>query len=123
MMDSTVAQKGVEPGTHVLRNDPPITGMNGAAKHPSPTSRQKQRVTVFLPAPLIERLRNAVYWTQHRPLAQIIAHAIEEAVTEMEHANGGVFPPRLAPLKPGRPRRTRVSAPSPAPIPIASERT
>jgi hypothetical protein len=72
-----------------------------AARHP------RQRLTVFLPVPLIERLRNAVYWTEERPLAQIIADAIDDAVSEMEHANGGAFPQRLSPLKPGRPRRSR----------------
>ena len=67
----------------------------------------RQRLTVFLPVPLIERLRNAVYWTEQRPLAQIIADAINDAVSELEHANGGAFPQRLSALKPGRPRRSR----------------
>lgn len=87
---------------------------NGAQVLPSPHTRSgpsplerraQQRITVFLPASLIERLRNAVYWTGTRPLAQIIGDAIEDAVTDMEQANGGAFPQRLAPLKPGRPRR------------------
>src|SRR5215216_946019 len=69
---------------------------------PGPASRHRQRLSVFLSAALLERLRNAVYWNNHRPLAQIISAAIEEAVTNLEQANGGVFPPRLAPLKPGR---------------------
>ena len=65
----------------------------------------KQRMTVLLPTPLIERLRNAVYWTEQHTLARIIADVVEDAVTELEHSNGGMFPPRLAPLKPGRPQR------------------
>jgi hypothetical protein len=67
--------------------------------------RSRQRLTVFLPTSLLDRLRNAVYWTGTRPLAQIIGDALEQAVTDMEQANGGTFPQRLAPLKPGRPRR------------------
>lgn len=68
---------------------------------PSPPL-EKQRVTVSLPTMLIERLRNAVYWTGHRPLAALVAEAIEEIVTQMEEVNGGVFPQRVSPLKRGR---------------------
>ena len=81
---------------------------------PGPGAPHRQRLSVFLSATLLERLRNAVYWNNRRPLAQIIAAAIEEAVTNLEQANGGVFPPRLAPLKPGRPRRARLSTPAPS---------
>jgi hypothetical protein len=78
----------------------PVNGGKPASSHP-----QAQRMTVCLPASLIERLRNAVYWTEQRTLARIITDALEDAVTELEHSNGGTFPPRLAPLKPGRPQR------------------
>src|SRR5919112_1271887 len=61
---------------------------------PGPAAPHRQRLSVFLSSALLERLRNAVYWNNRRPLAQIIAAAIEEAVTELEQANGGVFPPR-----------------------------
>jgi hypothetical protein len=68
---------------------------------------QKQRVTVSLPTPLIERLRNAVYWTEDRPLACLVAEAIEDIVTQMEEVNGGAFPQRVSPLKRGRRQRER----------------
>jgi predicted DNA-binding protein len=101
-----------------------ITAMNGTARNATVLpSRRKQRVTIFLPSPLIERLRNAVYWTGSRPLAQIVTDAVEDAVTEMEHANGGVFPARLAPLKPGRPRRTSASKPAAPSLLSATKRT
>lgn len=80
--------------------------LNGTTPKPIAARPSRQRLTVFLPLPLIERLRNAVYWTEQRPLAQIISEAINDAVCEMEHANGGVFPQRLSALKPGRPRRS-----------------
>jgi hypothetical protein len=93
--------------------EPTVAGpVSGTASKPIPAHHPRQRITVFLPVPLIERLRNAVYWTEHRPLAQIIAEAIDDAVSEMEHANGGVFPQRLSALKPGRPRRSRSASPS-----------
>ena len=65
---------------------------------------RKQRVTITLPAELLERLRNAVYWTGHGTLARLIADALDDSVTQMEEANGQVFPQRLSPLKRGRPR-------------------
>jgi len=82
-----------------------LNGMHQPMRQPRPS--QKQRVTVSLPAPLIERLRNAVYWTKDRPLASLVAEAIEDIVTQMEEVNGGAFPPRVFPLKPGRPQRKR----------------
>ncbi len=63
-----------------------------------------ERITVALPKSLVERLRNAVYWTENRTMARVIADAVEDAVSEMEQANGGVFPARLKPLRPGRRR-------------------
>ena len=76
---------------------------------------RKQRVTITLPLSLLERLRNAVYWTGHGPLAQLISDALDAAVTHMEKANGQSFPQRLAPLRRGRPRTK--SHPNPLPLP------
>ena len=73
---------------------------------PSP-SLQNQRVTISLPMPLIERLRNAVYWTEDLPMAGLVAEAIKDIVTQMEEANGGAFPQRVSPLKRGRRQRKR----------------
>jgi hypothetical protein len=89
-------------GTHTNGISQPVQS------HP-PVSRQ--RVTVSLPLTLIERLRNAVYWTEQRTLAQVIVDSLEDALTAMEHANGGPFPGRLAPLKAGRRPRKQPPAP------------
>ena len=92
--------------------------LNGAGTRSARTSRpRKQRVTITLPLSLLERLRNAVYWTGHGPLAQLISEALDEAVTHMEKANGQSFPQRLAPLNRGRPRTK--SHPTPLPLPSA----
>ena len=78
---------------------------------------RKQRVTITLPLSLLERLRNAVYWTGHGPLARLICDALDDAVTQMEAANGKAFPQRLAPLKRGRPRtKSRTPLPSPSTV-------
>jgi hypothetical protein len=82
---------------------------NGDSPHPSPPRplASRQRVTVAIPTPLVERLRNAVYWTGHQTLVQIVVDSLEETLAAMEHANGGPFPGRLAPLKSGRRSRKR----------------
>jgi hypothetical protein len=89
---------------------------NGSvAMNSHPPRSRKQRVTITLPLSLLERLRNAVYWTGHGPLARLICDALDDAVTQMEAANGKAFPQRLAPLKRGRPRtksRPPLSSPS-----------
>ena len=72
----------------------------------------KQKVTLSLPTSLIERLRNAVYWTGNRPLASLVEEAIEALVTEMEEVNREAFPQRLSPLKAGRRQGKRASTPS-----------
>jgi hypothetical protein len=82
------------------------TPPNGVtATSPRAADSHNQRITILLPATLIERLRNAIYWTEQCTMTRVIADAIHDAVAEMEHTNGGTFPPRLTPLKRGRPRR------------------
>ena len=89
-------------------------GVNGTVhRMPTPVRTRKQRVTITLPVALLERLRNAVYWTGHGTLARLISNALEQAVTNMEQTNGQAFPQRLAPLKRGRPRTKHHSASSP----------
>ena len=96
---------------------PLCKAVNGSVA-PSRMSRtRKQRVTITLPLSLLERLRNAVYWTGHGPLARLISDALDDAVTHMEQANGQTFPQRLAPLKRGRPRTK--ARPTPLPLPAA----
>ena len=60
---------------------------------------EKPEVMVSLPAALIERLRNAAYWKANPPLADLVAEAIEDLVTQMEEINGETFPQRVSPLK------------------------
>ena len=87
------------------------------ATNARPSRPRKQRVTITLPLSLLERLRNAVYWTGHGPLARLICDALDDVVTHMENTNGQPFPQRLAPLKRGRPRTK--SRPASVPLPSA----
>ncbi|MGQ0810363.1 MAG: hypothetical protein ACT4OO_03965 [Nitrospiraceae bacterium] len=65
----------------------------------------KRRVTLNLPDDLLERLRDAVYWTPGLTLASCIAKAINESLDIMEATNGEPFPKRIQELKAGRPPR------------------
>jgi hypothetical protein len=83
--DHSAKDTGQEPGAldHHDRMDQP--GL------PSP-AQQKHEVLVSLPAALIERLRNVASRRGEPPLADLVAEAIEDVVTQMEEINGEVFP-------------------------------
>ena len=70
-------------------------------------SSVKQRLTVTLPSSLLNRLRNAVYWTPAVTLAGLIEAAVEARLQEIEAKNGEPFPARIEELKGGRPRQIR----------------
>jgi hypothetical protein len=63
----------------------------------------KERLTVHLPMEVIERARNAVFWTPGLTLAGLAETAFVEALHKLEKTNGGPFPRRKADLKGGRP--------------------
>ena len=67
------------------------------------TRTNKQRLTVHIPVPLIERAKNAVFWTPGLTLADLGERALESLVSELEKQNGGPFDVRPHELKGGRP--------------------
>ncbi len=66
--------------------------------------QKRQRMTVSLPSDLLERMRDAAYWTSGTTMAGLISSAIEDLLNNLESQNGRPFSPRLQDLKPGRPR-------------------
>ncbi len=72
-------------------------------------SQKRQRMTVSLPTELLERMRDAAYWTSGTTMAGLISSAIEELLHNLESQNGGPFSPRLQDLKPGRPRVHKIN--------------
>jgi hypothetical protein len=62
------------------------------------------RLTVSLPSDLVDRLRDAVYWTPSLTLAWLIAQSLRTSLTEMESLRQGPFPKRTKALRAGRPR-------------------
>ena len=79
----------------------------------SPYSRQSKagrqqprtvRLTVSLPSDLVDRLRDAVYWSPSLTLAWLIAQSLRNFLTEMESLRQSPFPKRTKALRAGRPR-------------------
>ena len=62
------------------------------------------RITVSLPSDLVDRLRDAVYWSPSLTLAWLIAQSLRTSLTEMESLRQGPFPKRTNALRVGRPR-------------------
>lgn len=62
------------------------------------------RLTVNLPSHLVEKMRDAVYWTPGLTLAWMIARAVRASLADLETIHQGPFPRRLKPLRAGRPR-------------------
>lgn len=62
------------------------------------------RLTVSLPSDLVDRLRDAVYWSPGLTLAWLIAQSLGASLTEMESLRQSPFPKRTKALRAGRPR-------------------
>lgn len=89
---------------------------NGSQKSTYPTNN-KQRLTVQISEDVIERAKNAVYWTRGLTLAQLTEEALEKAIKNLEKNSviyddgtgqpikdkGNAFPKRKEELKSGRP--------------------
>lgn len=65
----------------------------------------RARLTVKLPVHLIERLRNAVFYTQGMTLTGLVEQSLSAALAAIEEERGEPFPERTADLQPGRPSR------------------
>lgn len=64
---------------------------------------KKQRITVQISEEVIERVKNAVYWTPGLTLASLAEEAFAKAVDQLEKERKEEFPKRNEELKTGRP--------------------
>ena len=62
------------------------------------------RLTVSLPGDLVDRLRDAVYWSPDLKLAWLIARSLQASLADLEMSRQGPFPKRMMALRSGRPR-------------------
>lgn len=65
--------------------------------------RPKQRITIQLSADVIERAKNAVYWTPGLTLASLAEDAFSKTIDAIEKERKAPFPKRKEELKTGRP--------------------
>ena len=65
---------------------------------------QTVRLTVSLPGDLVDRLRDAVYWSPSLTLAWLVAQSLRTSLVEMESLRQCPFPKRTNALRAGRPR-------------------
>jgi hypothetical protein len=73
---------------------------------PRPASgTRKKRLTVYVPEELLEKARDAAFWTPALTLSDLVVEALERRLEEMERERGEPFPPRPSRLRPGRPMR------------------
>lgn len=79
----------------------PIPGATAQTAEPARTV--KERATFQLPAGLIERARNAVYWTPGATMAGLMETALSAYLDHLESQQGKAFPERGGALKTGRP--------------------
>lgn len=66
-------------------------------------SSKKQRITVQISEDVIERIKNAVYWTPGLTLASLAEEAFSTIVDALENDREAPFPRRKEELKTGRP--------------------
>lgn len=78
-------------------------GLAAEAARGRPPRVLKQRLTVHLPVELIDRAKDAVYWTPGLTLAGLAEETLTKALDEMEKERGEPFPPRREELRRGRP--------------------
>ena len=86
----------------------PLDGLIGRnqtipAPKQEPSKNQKRRITVQISEEIIERIKNATYWTPGLTLSYLVEKALEKEVNQMEDDRGNSFEKRKAELKTGRP--------------------
>lgn len=81
-------------------------GSSSSCKPNEPGKQQPRsvRLTVSLPGDLVDRLRDAVYWSPSLTLAWLIAQSLRTSLAEMESLRRSPFPKRPKALRAGRPR-------------------
>ncbi|RME56928.1 MAG: hypothetical protein D6795_00430 [Deltaproteobacteria bacterium] len=68
---------------------------------------RRTRITLNLPERLVEKFRDAVFWTPGLTMSGLAEQALARAIAALEAERGEPFPPRTARLSPGRPPRDR----------------
>lgn len=89
------AESGVAPGARA--GGAPAAPVRGAGEDAG-----KVRDSFQLPGELLEKVKDAVYWTQWETKNSLIERALRSEIARMEEARGGPFPKREKELGKGR---------------------
>lgn len=65
--------------------------------------KNKERLTFLFSIDVVEKLRDAAFWSPGETMAGIVDRAIRTELANMEKKRGGPFPERSANVKVGRP--------------------
>lgn len=87
---------------NVVNEDQKVLEENSIPQR-QPKHSNKQRITVQISEDVIDRIKNAVYWTPGLTLASLAEEAFSKIVDELEKSKGTPFPKRKDELKTGRP--------------------
>lgn len=93
----------LEPAVSSNGNSVAVPNGEGPSPQQKSKSSKKQRITVQISVDVIERLKNAVYWTPGLTLASLAEDAFSKAVDQLEEEKKAAFPKRKEELKTGRP--------------------
>lgn len=91
-----------KPGV-ALTESPFQTKNASSIETPRDEGIRKERLTIHLSSALIERVKNAVFWTPGLTLAELGENALSRMVDELEAERGAPFESRTSELKGGRP--------------------
>lgn len=80
-------------------------GTKSETAKPQSTKVEKERLTVHVSVEVIERVKNAVFWTPGLTMAAMAEESLTGAVDRLEKKRGEAFPPRTHELKGGRPMK------------------
>ena len=79
-----------------------------AGQHTPPhagTSAKKERLMVYVRPDLVDRLKDAVFWSPGLTMSAFVEEAIQQTLGALEAERGEPFPTRTGTIKPGRPPR------------------
>lgn len=111
---AAASKRGLQPATGSAKRGPRLEfgaartgGTLGATEKTTPERVQKARFTFHLPEDLMERAKNAAFWSSPRvTLASMAEAGLRAELDRLEKKNGGAFKARERELVGGRPLGT-----------------